>query len=299
VTDLHNLNTILQLAVALNIVCIAASFKNAQFGNILEGTILKTKIKIHERIEKILLFIVTGANSLEKLKNLTSDQRLVRRIDRITSEYDHIRIDLDNAAEKLNIAVDEECTPLHIAGLCSFWTLWGIVSLFFIVFSEILPDSIFSIYVYLSVLYLILFISIKTYLNRWLFNRIKNSDSEKKEILEKKMRNIGKLLGVKSAAFILLGVIILAVIIHFAIARTTFFASNLYLINMAQYISPMLPFSSFFVYIVVTYFYNNRRLRYINDFFIPIESKITGFQKSTNEIDIFIKVDSQLKIETD
>jgi hypothetical protein len=149
VTDLHNLNTILQLAAALNIVCIAA-FELGQFGNILEKNVLNTENKIRNRREKIHSLIVTGLSSLKGLKDYP---KLKQEVSRIENDYNSIdSTELDEVVNKLSNDIRNECTPLYIAGLCTFCTLWSITALFLILFSESLSALAFHIFTCLGIM---------------------------------------------------------------------------------------------------------------------------------------------------
>ncbi|MDR3245656.1 MAG: hypothetical protein LBT50_04415 [Prevotellaceae bacterium] len=284
-TDLHDLNTILQLAAALNIVCIAA-FELGQFGNILEKNVLDTENKIHRRKEKIHSLIVTGLNSLEGLKDYP---KLKQEISRIENGYNSIdSTELNEALKNLTNDIRNECTPLHIAGLCTFCTLWSIVALFLILFSELLPILAFHIFTCLGILYILLFILVKMYLDGLLFKKIKNAEADRKVRFEKRKRRFSKVLGVKSAAIILLAIMFVSVFICLIVEKSCFW------LKPAEYLSPFLPFSSFVIYSFVTYFYSKRRQKYIDNCFVPIESEIEKHQESKKEINTYIKWEKQL-----
>jgi hypothetical protein len=133
---------------------------------------------------------------------------------------------------------------------------------------------------------------VKAYLDGLLFKKIKNAEADRRVKFEKRKRSFSKVLGVKSAAIIVFG-IFLSVFICLVADESCFHLQS------TEYLSPFFPFSSFVIYSFVTYFYSKRRRKYIDNCFVPIESKIEKLYESKKAIISYIELDNRLKLEPD
>lgn len=153
-------NTLLQLSVGLNVACIVA-YKLSGFGKIVESQFTNIESEIEKRIEQIRVRMSTRKTTLENLESM--DIRVLTEIQKVQKIDNAINQHLDRRKELLEKPIEQKHTPQCMGGLAMYCTLYAIIQLFVILFSNQWDPlkNTFYIYACISMIYIIIFCIIK------------------------------------------------------------------------------------------------------------------------------------------
>lgn len=286
----------MQLSVALNIVCIA-TFRRSQFGQILEETVLCTTNEIQTKLKTYTAKIKTGIVSLDELKD-TSGISIQSKINQTKGFYVSLDRNILLEEPKLKSNIENKCTPRLMGGLCSYCLMYGLISLFLIAFMDDIPllKVVYNYYAIFSVIPILLFVSIKIWIDRFLFSKIEGCKDDTQKIVHKKNRkNKIDFLRVRNLFLSSIGLLIVSLVAIFI--NELFVRRGIIWIGITdndrlicKFISSIIPYTSFVIYIVVIYLFQKRRKKYITEFCNPIERTLEQCTKEKEEYDIYCKL---------
>jgi len=281
--QVNDTNTVFQLAVALNLACVAA-FKSSKFGTVIEDLVLPTSNNIANKSEKLNSSVFLDKKSLEEInKNAGSDYKDATNefINRLNAFESRIVVTKSNIEKH----IIDKCTPKFMSGICTYLGVISLIYLFINIYN--FNPSFYTIFTLFTLIGIIFFFIGKIYYKYILLSKIdKLSDTSNKSNVEIEKQNkkldhkktlsntLFKLLGVKYSFIFAFVTLCLSELTDKYLKDLVYCFSNIDIdfvyrifINNSFYI----PYFSFVTYFVVILVHNSKRNNYIEKEFNKLE----------------------------
>ena len=316
--QLSELDTLIHLSVALNLACVAI-YKTAPVYDIIESYFLSSQSLLQKEIDEFnsRMYIIRSNTGLlskksRKKKNSNLENVYVESVKSIDSVEEKI-LTLENlintSTEKINNFIKDRCTPTYMAAICTFLGITSIEYLFLIFYKS--DSALFCIFTCLVFLGVIVFIISKVLFKILIPDAIifieskriaffKTPSVNKLHILLiynnllnllNRLRNRRyKMLSIKHSFFeaiklLIFSFIILLIYNHFEL---NIFSQHSFITGFIFKLSAFIPYSSFFIYLVVIFLQNRNGEKYINSEFKQIKESLSGIDRNTTKKTVII-----------